>query len=151
MLLSTAEEVPWKQKKKIQPLVTNNQRRQLRQQKYTSIGVELEYGKVSRQVRKKMNAIKGEWTEKQCNNIEKGIMAGNSKEAYNILRDLTKTQQHKSAVIEGSGRNILTEVTAVLSRWTEYCSGLHNYELHPDTSLLTVTRPPQERLKTHQC
>ena len=27
-------------------------------------------------------------------------MSGNSKEAYNTLKALTKTQQHKSAVIE---------------------------------------------------
>ena len=31
---------------------------------------------------------------------------------------------------------LLTESTAVLSRWMEYCGGLYNYELHPNTSLL---------------
>ena len=45
-----------------------------------------------------------------------------------------------SAVIEDSSRNILTESTAVrivsVWVWNEYCTGLYNYELHPDTSLL---------------
>ena len=50
----------------------------------------------------------------------KGMMSGNSKEAYNTLKALTETQQRKSAVIEDSGGNILTESTAVLNRWTEY-------------------------------
>ena len=63
-------------------------------------------------------------------------MPGNSKEAYKTHKAVTKTQQRKSALIEDSGGNILTESTAVLNWWTEYCCGLYNYELHPDTSLL---------------
>ena len=62
-------------------------------------------------------------------------MSGNSKQAYNTLKALSKTQQRKSEVIEDSRNDILTESTAVFNRWTEYCSGLHSYELHPDTSL----------------
>ena len=63
-------------------------------------------------------------------------MSGNSKKAYNTLKALTKTQQHKSAVIEDSSGNILTKSTAILNWWTEYCSGLYNCELHQNTSLL---------------
>ena len=65
------------------------------------------------------------------------MMSGNSKEAYSdTLKALTETQQYESAVIKDSSGNILTESTAVLSRWMEYCGGLYNYELHPNTSLL---------------
>ena len=63
-------------------------------------------------------------------------MSGSNKEVYNTLKALTKTQQHKSVVIEDSSGNILTESTAVLNRWTEHCNGLYNYENHPDTYLL---------------
>ena len=52
------------------------------------------------------------------------------------LNALTKSQQQKSAVIEDSSGNISTESTAILNQWTQYCSDLYNYELHPDTSLL---------------
>ena len=76
-------------------------------------------------------------------------MSGSNKEVYNTLKALTKTQQHKSVVIEDSSGNILTESTAVLNRWTEHCNGLYNYELHPDTSLLqnnqTYTREAEGR------
>ena len=87
---------------------------------------------MDREVRKKMKAEKKEkkCIEGLCKNIEKGTMPGNSKEAYKTLRALTKIQRHKSAVIEDSSGNILTESTAVLDRWTEYCSGLYNYEFH---------------------
>ena len=60
------------QKKKIQPWVTNevpdlcDQRRQLKQQKYTRTEAGLEYRKVSREVRKKLKAANEEWTEEQC-------------------------------------------------------------------------------------
>ena len=83
-----------------------------------------------------MKAAKEEWTEAQCKNVEKGTTSENCKEAYNTLRALTKAQQHKSAAIEGSSGNILTENTAVLNRWAEYCNGLYNYVLRPDASLL---------------
>ena len=95
-------------------------RRQLKQQKYTSTEAGLEYRKVNRDVGKEMKAAK-----------EKGTMSGNSKEAYNTLRAFT------------SG-NILTERTAILNRWTEYWSGLYNYELYLDTSLLQSNQTPTQ-------
>ena len=53
--------------------------------------------------------------------LEKGMMLGNHKQAYNILKALANTEQHiKLAAIEDSSGNILTESTAVLNRWKEY-------------------------------
>ena len=113
-LLSTAEEVLGRQRKKIQSLVTNSildlceQRWQLKQQKYTSAEAGLEYRKVSREVRKMMKSAKEEWIEEQCKNIEKRMMSGNSKKAFNTLKALTKTQHHKAAITEDNSGNILT-------------------------------------------
>ena len=66
--------------------------------------------------------------EVQCKNIGKRMMSGNSKGTYNAFKALTNTQHHKSAVIEDSSGSIMTESTAVLNRWTEYCGGLYNYQ-----------------------
>ena len=71
---------------------------------------------MNREVGKKMKATKEEWVEKQCKNIEKGMTSGNSKEAYNRLKALTKSQRHKSAVIEDRSGSILMEKTAVLTQ-----------------------------------
>ena len=71
-------------------------------------------------------------------------MSGSSKEAYDTTKALTKTQQYMSAIVEDSWGNILSENTAVLNWWTEYCSGLYNYELHPDTSRLQSNQTPLE-------
>ena len=68
-LISTAEEVLGKQRKKIQPWVTNevldlcDQRRQLKQQKYANTETGLEHKQVNREVRKKMKAVKVGWIE----------------------------------------------------------------------------------------
>ena len=91
MLLSTAEEVLGRQRTTIQLLVTNevldrcDQRRQQKQQKYTSTEADLQYRKVNREIRKEVKAAKEVRTEEQCRNIEKGMMSGNGKEAYNTL------------------------------------------------------------------
>ena len=127
MLVSTVEEVLGRHEED-SPWVTNevmnlcDQRQQLTRQKYTSTGAGIEYRNVNREVRKRKTANE-EYTEEQCKNTEKGMISGNNKEAYNTIQALTKTQQHKSAVTEDSSGNILTESTAVLNRWTEYCSG----------------------------
>ena len=104
---------------------------------------------MNRAVRKKVKAAKEGWVKEQCKNIEKGMMTGNSKEACNTLKALTKTRQHMSAVIEDSSGNTLMENTAVLNRWTEYCSGLYNYQLHQTLAYSRVTRPPHKMRKAY--
>ena len=44
---------------------------------------------MNREVRKKMNAVKEEWTEEQCDNMEREIISGDRKEAYNTLKAVT--------------------------------------------------------------
>ena len=58
--------------------------------KYTSTEAGLEYRKVNREARRRMQAAKEEWTEEQCNNIKKGMMSENNKEAYNTIRLSTR-------------------------------------------------------------
>ena len=103
---------------------------------------------MNEEAKKKIKAAEEEWIEEQCKNTEKGMMSGNGKEAaYNTLKALTDTQQHKSAVIEDSSGNILTENTAVLNRWTEHCSGLYNYQSTQTPAYSRVTRPQHRSLK----
>ena len=76
------------------------------------------------------------------------MVSGNSKGAHNSLKALTKTQQHKSLDIRDSSGNILAENTAVLNWWTDYCSGLYNYELCPDTNLLQSNQTPTQEAES---
>ena len=70
------------------------------------------------------------------------------REGNAVRRQQGGLQQQKLAVIEDSDVNILTESTAVLNRWTEYCSGLYNYEPHPDKSLLQSNQTPTQELES---
>ena len=76
VLHATAEEDLGRQRKKIQPLITNevldscDQKLQMKQQEYTSTEARLEYRKANRKARKKMKAAKEEWIEEQYKNIE---------------------------------------------------------------------------------
>ena len=73
-------------------MVVCYQRRKLKQQKNTSTEAGLDYRKVNSEVRKKIKATKEKWIKEQCKNIKTDTMSGNSKEAYNTLKALTKTQ-----------------------------------------------------------
>ena len=88
---------------------------------------------MNREFRRKIKTAKEECIEEQCKSTENDVR-------NNTLKALAKSQ-HKSAVIEDSSGNILTESTAVLNQWTEYCSDLYNYKLHPDTNLLQSNQP----------
>ena len=94
-----------------------------------------------RQVRKKIQIAKEEWIEEQCSTIEKGMETGDSKNAYSTLKSLTRTSQPRTAVINDQDGKLITDSKKVLKRWTEYCKGLYNYKIHPDTSLLQTNLP----------
>ena len=91
-----------------------------------------------------MKAAKAEWTEEHCKNIDVRRQQG----SLQRLKALTKTKQHMSAVIEDSSGNILTESKVVQNRWTEYCCGVYNYELHQDTGLLQCNQTPTQEAES---
>jgi hypothetical protein len=61
---------------------------------------------------------------------------GRSKYVYATLMKPTKTQQNTSSAIEDTSGELLTESSAVLNRWTQYCQELYNYPIQPDDSLI---------------
>ena len=61
---------------------------------------------------------------------------GNSKQAYNTPKALTRTCRSRAAAVEDKYGKLPTDSEEVLKRWTDYRNGLCNYELCPDTSIL---------------
>ena len=143
----TAEEVLGRHRKKHHPWVTDNildlcdKRRALKKDKHTTPDGAKQYQETNRLVRKKMKEAKDQWISDQCQKIEKGMARGNSKQAFNTLKQLTNVQQCKSSVIEDKSGTLLTESTAVLTRWTQYCQELYNYPLQPDRTVLDENAP----------
>ena len=58
-----------------------------------------------------MRSTKENWIEERCDAIEKGMKAGNSKDPYDTLNDLTKTSKQRSA---DKDRKLITDNGGVL-------------------------------------
>ena len=150
ILLTTAEEVLGKRCKKFQLWIKNvvldlcDKRQELRGKKHSGKEAWAWYQDVNRQVRKKIWIDKEEWIEEQCSTIEKGMETGDSKNAYSTLKSLTKTSQLRTAVTNDQDGKLITDNEKVLKRWTKYCKGLYNYEIHPYTSLLQTDLPSMD-------
>ena len=75
-----------------------------------------------------MKKAKEVWIGAQCEEIETCLNKNNSKGAYQLVKDLTSEQQGRSSAIQDKSGKCLTDEKEILSRLTEYCSELYNYE-----------------------
>ena len=78
----------------------------------------------------------------QCEEIETCLNKNNSKRVYQLVKDLTSEKQGRSSTIQDKSRKCLTEEKEILSRWTEYCTELYNYESCGDNTVLDCSQPP---------
>ena len=83
----------------------------------------------------------------QCEKIETCLNKNNSKRAYQLVKDLTSEKQGRSSTIQDKSGKCLTEEKEILSRSTEYCSELYNYESCGDNAVLDSSQPPKEDLQ----
>lgn len=141
-LTESAEQILGKRRPKHNPWMTNeilnlcDQRRALKCKKHTNEEGALAYKEANNKVRKSIREAKENWLDEQCAHIEKGMAKGNSKQAFDTLKKITRTQVNKTSAIEDANGTLLTENEEVLKRWTEYCEELYNFPIHPDTNIL---------------
>ena len=95
-----------------------------------------------------MKKAKEDWISTQCEEIETclPVNKNNSNRAYQLEKDLTSEKQGRSSTIQGRSGKCVTEEKEILSRWTEYCSGLYNHRSCGDNAL-DCSQPPAEDLK----
>ena len=94
-----------------------------------------------------MKKAKEDWIGAQCEEIETCLNKNNSKRAYQLVKDLTSEKQGRSSTIQDKSGKCLTEEKEILSRWTQYCSELYNYESCGDNAVLDCSQPPEEDLQ----
>ena len=68
-------------------------------------------------------------------------------ESISAGEGLTSEKQGWSSTIQDKSGKCLTEEKEILSRWTEYCSELFNYESCGDNTVLDCSQPPEEDLQ----
>ena len=96
-----------------------------------------------------MKEAKEDWICAQCKQIETCLNKNNNKRAYQLVKDLTSEKQGRSSTIQDKSGKCLTEEKDILSRRTEYCSELYNYESCGDNAVLDCNRPPEEDLQAN--
>ena len=108
-----------------------------------------EYREANRRIQKAVKKAKEDWIGAQCEEIETCLNKNqtNSKRAYQLVKDLTSEKQGRSSTIQDKSGICLTEENEILSRWTEYCSELYNYESCGDNTVLDCSQPPEEDLQ----
>ena len=145
-----ASEILGKERRRKKPWITKDvldlcdERRALKKQ-YEAEGAK-EYREANKRIQKAVKKAKEDWIGAQCEEIETCLNKNNSKRAYQLVKDLASEIQGRSSTIQDKSRKCLTEEKKILSRWTEYCSELYNYESCGDNTVLDCSQPPDEDL-----
>ena len=106
-----------------------------------------EYREANRRIQKAVKKAKEDWIGAQCEEIEISLNKNKSKRAYQLVKDLTSEKQGRSWTVQDKSGKCLIEEKEILSRWTEYCSELYNYEGCGDNTVLDCSQPPEEDLQ----
>ena len=114
--------------------------RDLKKKRYEAEGAK-EYREANRRIQKAVKKAKEDWIGAQCEEIETCLNKNNSKRAYQLVKDLTSEKQGRSSTIQDKSGKCFTEEKEILSRWTEYCSELYNYESCGDNAVLDCSQP----------
>ena len=102
------------------------------------------YREVNKETKKETADAKKAWIQQETLAIEDCLAKNNTKKAYNLVTSLTKQTPQRLNVINDKDGNTLTNTTAVVERWKEYCEDLYNHEAHPDKTIL------HENIDKHQ-
>ena len=126
-----------------------DERRDLTKKRYEAEGTKgaKEYREANRRVQTAVKKAKEDWIGAQCEEFETCLNKNNSKRAYQPVKDLTSEKQGRSSTIQDKSGKCLTEEKEILSRWTEYCSELYNYESCGDNAVLDCSQPLEEDLQ----
>ena len=119
-------------------------RRDLKKKRYEAEGAK-EYREANKTIQKAVKKAKEDWIGTQCEEIETCLNKNNSKKAYQLVKDLASEKHSRSSTIQDRSGKCLPEEQAILSRWTEYCSQLYNYESCGDCTVLDCSQPPEKR------
>ena len=147
-----ASEILGKERRRKKPWVTKDvidlcdERRDLKKKRYEAEGAK-EYREANRRVQKAVKKAKEVWIGAQCEEIETCQNKNNSIRAYQLVKDLISEKQGRSSTIQDKSGKCLTEEEETLSRWTEYCSELYNYDSCRDNAVLDCSQPSEADLQ----
>ena len=102
-----------------------DEKRRLKQLRNVSPEYTQQYKGLCRKVKRSARQDKEHWIQDQCEQAEKGLNIGNTREAYGLIKMLRKEFAPRLNVIRNQEGTILQTNDDIKRRWTQYCSSLY--------------------------
>ena len=102
-----------------------DEKRRLKQLRNVSIEYTQQYKGLCRKVKRSARQDKEHWIQDQCEQAEKGLNIGNTREAYSLIKMLRKEFVPRINVIRNQEGKMLQTNDDIKRRWTQYCSSLY--------------------------
>lgn len=120
------------------------EKREIRLQMRESINMAIKYKELCKQVKKSARKDKQDWIDKQCCEMEKYAGQHKTREAYKMVKNITRRWQPRQLAIKDKEGKILMEKEKVRNRWTEYCRELYEDKDKTDGELRELVQELKE-------
>ena len=102
-----------------------DEKRRLKQLRNVSPEYTQQYKGLCRKVKRSARQDKEHWIQDQCEQAEKGLNIGNTREAYGLIKMLRKEFVPQLNVIRNQEGTMLQTNDDIKRRWIQYCSSLY--------------------------
>ena len=102
-----------------------DEKRRLKQMKNVSVKYAQQYKDFCKKVKKSARQDKEHWIHDQCEEAEKGLNIGNTRQAYRLIKMLGNKFVPRVNVLRNQEGTILQSKDEIKQRWTQYCSSLY--------------------------
>ena len=102
-----------------------DEKRKLRLVKNDSAGQAQRHKDMCRKVKRSARQDKENWIQNQCEEADKGLQIGNTRQAYNLIKRLKNVYVPRLSVIRDAQGTTLQSKDEIKQRWTQYCSNLY--------------------------
>ena len=102
-----------------------DEKRKLRLVKNVSAEQALLHKEMCRKVKKSARQDKENWIQNQCEEADKGLQTGNTKQACSLIKTLKNVFVPRISVLRNAEGTILQSKDEIKQRWTQYYSNLY--------------------------
>ena len=82
------------------------------------------YKELYRKVKKSARQNKENWIQNQCEEVDKGLQIGNTRQAYSLIKTLKNKFVPQPNLIRNLEGTALQSKDEIQQKWTQYCSSL---------------------------
>ena len=102
-----------------------DEKRRLKFMKNVSAKYAQQYRDFCKKVKKSARQDKEHWIQDQCEQVDKGLNIGNTRQAYSLIKMLGKKPTPRVNVLRNQEGTMLQSKDEIKQRWTQYCSSLY--------------------------